>query len=181
MACPHVSGVMALGISYAAKQRRHFKAQELQELLLQSATPIDSYQTGTKLYMRYTADLGPIQPMQLNLSNLRGGMGTGQVNAEAFLAAIDGGGVELKFPNIYLATGGVKVISPALYFVDGEQLSYSLSIENTQVASFREMAGLYYLQGLTEGSTRATVTASNGLSQQFVITVRRGAGGNGWL
>lgn len=181
MACPHVSGVLALGISYAADQRRHFKAEELQKLLIESATPIDSYQTGTKLYMRYTADLGPIQPMQLNLSALRGGMGSGQVNAEAFLAAIDGGGVELKFPNIYLGTGAVAVVSPALYFVDGEQLSYTLSIHNPQVASFREMAGLYYLQGLTEGQTQATVTASNGQSQHFMITVRRGAGGNGWL
>ena len=181
MACPHVSGVVALGISYAAELRRHFKAEELQKLLIESATPIDSYQTGTKLYMRYTADLGPIQPMQLNLSALRGGMGSGQVNAEAFLAAIDGGGVELKFPNIYLGTGAVSVVSPALYFVDGEQLSYTLSIQNPQVASFREMAGLYYLQGLAEGQTQATVTASNGQSQHFMITVRRGAGGNGWL
>ena len=28
MACPHVSGVAALGLSYAVKQRRHFKASE---------------------------------------------------------------------------------------------------------------------------------------------------------
>ena len=30
MACPHVSGVAALGLSYAVKQRRHFKAAEFQ-------------------------------------------------------------------------------------------------------------------------------------------------------
>ena len=33
MACPHVSGVAALGLSYAVKQRRHFKASEFIELL----------------------------------------------------------------------------------------------------------------------------------------------------
>ena len=33
MACPHVSGVAALGLSYAVKQRRHFKATEFIELL----------------------------------------------------------------------------------------------------------------------------------------------------
>lgn len=29
MACPHVSGVAALGLSYAVKQRRHFKARRV--------------------------------------------------------------------------------------------------------------------------------------------------------
>ena len=33
MACPHVSGVAALGLSYAVKQRRHFKAEEFIEHL----------------------------------------------------------------------------------------------------------------------------------------------------
>ena len=37
MACPHVSGVMALGISYATQLRKHFKATELQKLLVDSA------------------------------------------------------------------------------------------------------------------------------------------------
>ena len=48
MACPHVSGVVALGISYATQLRRHFKATELQELLINTTVPIDSYMTGVK-------------------------------------------------------------------------------------------------------------------------------------
>ena len=180
MACPHVSGVLALGISYAADQRRHFKATELQQMLLDTALPIDDYQTGTKLYMRYAADLGPIRPMQMTLSNYRGGMGTGQVNAAAFLGAIDGAGVEMKFPNIYLATGGVTAIAPARYFEQGETLSYEVSFADGSIASVRTHLQTLYFQGLKEGTTQATITASNGASQQFVITVRRGAG-NGWL
>ena len=47
MACPHVSGVAALGLSYAVKQRRHFKASEFVELLKSSTKPLDSwYNTG---------------------------------------------------------------------------------------------------------------------------------------
>ena len=37
MACPHVSGVAALGLSYALQQRRHFKVQEFINLMKQTA------------------------------------------------------------------------------------------------------------------------------------------------
>ena len=181
MACPHVSGVVALGLSYAAEQRRHFKATDLQQLLIDTTVPIDAYQTGMKLYMRYAADLGPIRPMQMNLANYRGQMGSGQVSAAAFLAAIDGGGVEMRFPNIYLATGGVSVLSPAPYFKDGATLTYTVSIADETIAAYRSLDNTFYFQGLKSGTTAATITASNGESQQFTITVRRGAGGNGWL
>ena len=43
MACPHVSGVVALGLSYAAKLHRHFKASEVIDLLYASATPVEQY------------------------------------------------------------------------------------------------------------------------------------------
>ena len=48
MACPHVSGVAALGLSYAVKQRRHFKADEFVKLLKESVKPVNSFYTGTK-------------------------------------------------------------------------------------------------------------------------------------
>ena len=48
MACPHVSGVAALGLSYAAQLRRHFTADEFKALLCETTTPIDSYTTGLK-------------------------------------------------------------------------------------------------------------------------------------
>ena len=69
MACPHVSGVAALGLSYAAQLRRHFTADEFKALLYQTTTPIDSYMTGLKNYYRYVADVGLNQPMQLTLAN----------------------------------------------------------------------------------------------------------------
>ena len=181
MACPHVSGVVALGVSYAAELRRHFKATELQELLMATATPIDAYQTGMKLYMRYAADLGPIQPMQMNLSNYRGGMGSGQVNADTFLAAIEGKGVEVRFPNIYLATGGVSVVSPARYFKNGEQLTYQVTIADTNIATLRSYNQMLYFQGIAPGTTSAEIRTSDGQTQTFQITVRNGAGSNGWL
>lgn len=185
MACPHVSGVVALGISYATELRRHFKAEELQKLLEQSVTPIDSYMTGKKSYRRYVADIGPLQPMQINMADYRGKMGTGQVNADKFLAAIAGdAGVEMVFPNLYITLGSKMAVDPARYFVDGQALTYTVSIADTSIVSLSEQGGaqgLMVFNGLNSGSTAATITASNGKSFNFTITVRRKANDNGWL
>lgn len=48
MACPHVSGVAALGLSYAVQQRRHFKASEFVALLKESVKPVDNWYSGGK-------------------------------------------------------------------------------------------------------------------------------------
>ena len=183
MACPHVSGVVALGISYATKLRRHFKAAELQQLLVDSAVDIDGYMTGKKGYRRYVADIGPMQPMQINMADYRGGMGSGQVNAEAFLAAIAGdAGADMVFPNLYIALGGSVAVDPSRYFV-GQGLTYTVTIADTAVASVAKSdnSSVLVFNGLQSGSTTATVKASNGASFEFNITVRRGANDNGWL
>ena len=116
MACPHVSGVAALGLSYAAKLRRHFKAEEFIELMYETATPIDKYMTGTKQYKRYVADLVESAPMMtLNMDDFKGGMGAGQINAYGLLKAIEGSGVEMTFPNLYVAVGGQTKVDPSMY------------------------------------------------------------------
>lgn len=181
MACPHVSGVAALGISYAAELRRHLTEKELRELLISTTTPIDEYQSGAKTYSRYVADIGPIQPMQINLNAYRGKMGSGQVNADALLAAIEGAGRELSFPNIYVDCGGAVAVVPSRYFVDGEQLTYAVTIDNKSVATVVTEGAKLRFEGVSEGVTTARIAASNGKSFQFTITVRRGANSNGWL
>lgn len=180
MACPHVSGVMALGISYATQLRKHFKATELQKLLVDSAVDIDSYFVGTKRYCRYVADIGPIQPMTIDMSDYRGGMG-GQVDATAFLAAIEGAGVDMRFPNLYIATGAQVAVAPARYFKSGDNQTFSVTIANTAIATVEKSGSALVFKGVESGSTEATITASGGSSQRFTITVRRGANSNGWL
>ena len=182
MACPHVSGVVALGISYATQLRRHFKASELQQLLVDTALPIDNYMTGKKNYCRYVADIGPLQPMQINMADYRGQMGAGQVNAAAFLAAIaDDAGVEMVFPNIYVAKGGKSAVVPSRYFVGGQTLTYTVTIADTAVATCATDGNKLVFSGVESGSTTATIKASNGKSFEFTITVRRDANNNGWL
>ena len=181
MACPHVSGVVALGISYATQLRRHFKAEELQKLVISTATPIDAYMTGVKSYSRYVADMGPQQPNQMNLAPFKGQMGSGQVNAAALLDAIAGAGTPMTFPNLYIATNSQVVVAPARYFKEGEKLSFEVAIEDSAIASHQKQDAKVIFKGLKNGSTKATVTASNGETHNFIITVREGANSNGWL
>ena len=177
MACPHVSGVAALGLSYAAKLRRHFTADEFKALLYETATPIDRYMTGIKQYKKYVADLEGSSPMMsFDMAAFKGGMGHGQVNAYALLKAVEGSGVEMTFPNLYVAAGGQMTVDPSMY-MDGT--SFSLTVADQSVATASVEGGKIIVKGLKTGQTEATVTGSR--TDRFVITVRETANGNGWL
>ena len=177
MACPHVSGVAALGLSYAAKLRRHFKAQDFIALMYETATPIDQYMTGIKQYKRYVADLMDSAPMHsLEMGDFKGGMGAGQINAYALLKAIEGSGVEMTFPNLYVAEGGQTTVLPSMY-MDGT--SFTVTVADQSVATAQIVDGKMVVNGLKEGQTEATVTGAR--TDRFVITVRKAANGNGWL
>ena len=177
MACPHVSGVAALGLSYAAKLRKHFKAKDFIELLYQTATPIDQYMTGIKQYKKYIIDLEGSSPMMsFSMNSFKGGMGHGQVNAYGLLKAIEGAGVDMTFPNIFVAEGGQAVAIPSMY-MDGS--SFCVSVSDASIATAEIVDGKMIIKGLKAGQTEASVTGSR--TDRFVITVREGAKGNGWL
>ncbi len=178
MACPHVSGVVALGLSYAAQLHKHFKAAEIREMLLETASPLDSYMEGVKHYYRYAPEMGLNQPMQMVLDEYKGKMGEGQVNAARFLQAIADGGVALRFPNIYVSLGKETVVSPSLYFEEGNT-DYNVSVSDTSVAAIEKNGADLVVKGLGVGMTEASISAGS-QSYDFVITVREAAG-NGWL
>ena len=184
MACPHVSGVVALGLSYAAQERKHFKADEFKELVYSTCTPLEDkwdYDT-PKLYYKFVADLQQNQPQTFNLNDYKGKMGAGQINAYELLCAIDGAGSEMTFPNVFLAVGGQSTLIPSMYFKKGDGLDYTVTVDNATIASCsKDAAGRLVFKGLAEGQTSATVKASNGEAQSFVITVRNKADNAGWL
>ena len=81
MATPHVSGVVALGLSYAKKLGLKFSREEFISMLLTSVNGIDSYFTGTK----------PLDTeSDMELSYYIGNMGTGAVDAWKLLMNIEG-------------------------------------------------------------------------------------------
>ena len=181
MACPHVSGVAALGLSYAVKQRRHFKAEEFIELMKTTARD-DFYQTYDekveKLYYYNHTSFGAPATL-MNLIDRKGKMGK-LADAGQLLAAIDGAGSDMKVPNVYVATGKAATIDLARYFVKGEELTYTCTGANEGVAKTTVTGTLLKIEGVADGSTTATIQAGN-LSQTITITVRKNAGSNGWL
>ncbi len=181
MACPHVSGVAALGLSYAAQLRKHFTAEEFNKLLHECVTPIDDYLDGKKTYYRYVAELGLSRAMQMLLSDYRSQMGSGQVNAAKLLAAIAEQGTPMAFPNLYVPLDGTTAVVPALYFPDGERLTYSVAVADPSVVEVRQQGAKLLFRGLKPGTAAASITASDGTRFDFTITVRKGANGNGWL
>lgn len=178
MACPHVSGVAALGLSYAAQLRRHFTADEFKALLYETATPIDSYMSGLKQYKKYVIDLEDSSPMmQISLDAFKGKMGHGQVNAYALLKAVEGSGVEMTFPNLFVGEGESVKIGISTY-MDGAFFTYNVA--DSEIASVSIDQTVMTVKGLKAGQTE--VTLSSGMTtHKFIITVRAGANGNGWL
>lgn len=179
MACPHVSGVAALGLSYAAQLRRHFKADEFRRMILENVTELDDKFTGSKDFYHWVTDLGLTQHRTLDISTFRGKMG-GQLNAAKLLKAIEGSGTEMTFPNLYVPVDGQVKVYASMYFADGRNKSYTVSIEDSSIASAEVSGTSVVVTGLREGYTRATVSAG-GESQSFVITVRKGAADKGWM
>ena len=183
MACPHVSGVVALGLSYAAKLRKHFKAEEITELLYQTVRPIEQYWDldVPKQFYKYVGDLDKIHLSTMDLRAYKGKMGEGQVNAYGFLKAIAESGIEMTFPNVFVAVDGQTVIAPSMYFANGSKLTFTVEISGTEIASCSVSGKNLVFKGHKEGQTPAIVKSSDGNSFDFIITVRRGAEGNGWL
>ena len=183
MACPHVSGVAALGLSYAVKQNRHYRAADFISLMKKSVKDLDShYQNGaTKTYYMNHTTVGA-SPETIELSKYIGKMGAGLIDAALLLNGIQNKELssEMKLPNMYVGIEKTTSLNLAAYFA-GQTEGYSCSVANTSVASATVDDKMLFVKGLAAGSTSLTVTAADGTSQTVVVTVRKSAGNNGWM
>lgn len=183
MACPHVSGVAALGLAYAVKQNRHYRAADFISLMKKSVKDLDShYQNGaTKTYYMNHTTVGA-SPETIELSKYIGKMGAGLIDAAQLLNGIQNKELssEMKLPNMYVGIEKTTSLNLAAYFA-GQTEGYSCSVANTSVASATIDGKMLTVKGLAAGSTSLTVTAANGTSQTVVVTVRKSAGNNGWM
>lgn len=182
MACPQVSGVIALGLSYALQQRKHFKAQEFIDLLYSTTTEIPaSVFDQEKFWYKYVIDMCDNHPNLTPLKPYKGQMGTGVANAEALLAAIDGTeAAPMTFPNVTLAVDTERQINAAIYFENGSGLTYSVTVADQSVATAKVEGSKVVISAKAIGQTTAVVKAGT-VEQKFVISVRNANSGNGWL
>ena len=178
MACPHVSGVIALGLSYAVEQRRHFRAEEFVDLVYGTATDIDKYFVGEKKSYYNHSSPGSAAT-KTELSKYKGKMGR-LVNAAALLKAVENGGHDMKLPNIYLAPAESWQIDLARFFVNGETLEYSANVADTDIATVSVVGTMMTVNGVAEGFTTINITV-DGKEYCIIVTVRNGASSNGWM
>ena len=105
MACPHVSGVAALGLAYAVKQNRHYRAADFIALMKKSVKKLDGYYENgaTKTYYLNHTTMGA-SPETIDLGKYVGKMGTGLIDAAKLLDGIKNKDFssDMKLPNVYV-------------------------------------------------------------------------------
>ena len=117
MACPHVSGVAALGLAYAKKLGKTFTREEFTTLLLTSVNDIDSrLSSGYKLYASGSDGSRPYTSYQYN-------MGTGSIDAWKLMMNIEG------TPILSVKVGNERTYSLDAYFGEGSEYMTYTSVE----------------------------------------------------
>ena len=178
MACPHVSGVVALGLSYAAQLRRHFTVEEFIELMHEQAIDIEEYFVGEKLTHYNHSSPGSFAT-KTSLSKYKGKMGK-LVDAGKLLNAIEGAGSDMKLPNIYVAPQANVVVDLSRFFKNGESLKYTCSVEDEKVATAAMNGTVLTVNGVAEGFALLNITVGN-TAYTVNVTVRNSANKNGWM
>ena len=164
MACPHVSGVAALGIEYAAKLGKTFTREEFVSRLLTSVSDLDSkLNTGYK-YMGYDQNTGSeIAPKPYSTYQYK--MGTGLIDAWKFMMSIEG------TPCLSVKMGEERYYDLSDFF--GEAASYLTYKGVTMSSSDKNSLGIksndlkiengkLYIYASKPGSAKVTVKAIAG-------------------
>lgn len=175
MACPHVSGIAALGLSYARQLGKSFTAEEFKNMLLASTNNINKYMVGTK-----NGALG-----MMRLSSYWGNMGVGYVDASKLLLAIKG------TPSVYVKSGEKVSIDLGKYFGGSyTEYSYEVSVKDTAKSKLgmvftNPVDGVWTLTCKNQGAALVTIKCNVGgaeMQREFAVISRDGASSNGgWL
>ena len=176
MACPHISGVAALGLAYAKQQRRHFTWEEFRDLMVETGEDIDDYFTGEKL-VHWNHTSPGATPTKLTLEEYRGKMGR-LVDAGALLRAIEGAGRDMRLPNILVAIGESYTLDLGDYFKDAVK---SVEVGDSAIATVSLDGSVATIKAVAEGNTSLKVTLEGGTTHTSTITVRHKVNDNGIL
>ena len=118
-ACPHVSGVAALGLSYAKQLGKRYTASEFRSMLLSAANDIEPTLTGS-IRVAFSDNT----TLTVNYPSYKGKLGAGYIDAYKLLLQIDG------TPYTVVKTG-TDEIDLAPYFGDGV---YNAELQQIEVS-----------------------------------------------
>ena len=190
MACPMVSGVAALGLSYAKKLGKRFTAQEFRSMLLAATNDIAPYLTGNiTLYDEYYNEI------YINYPDYKGKMGAGYIDAYKLLLQVEG------TPYVTIVAGETSSIDLTQYFGNGDYKFSKYEVSNEDKNAVGWSNASCDSEKLTVTCTKsgvATVSVtmlvgtgsqSNSsypypteVTKKFVVMVRSSlASNNGWL
>lgn len=155
MACPHVSGVAALGASYAKKLGKTYTSQEFKTLLMTSTNDFESLLDGEKVAGTTSMDL----------YDYRKKMGSGNIDAWKFIMQIEG------TPTLIAGSGVEQWLSLAEYFGGSYENLYYFDPEVSEEAAAElglEEApyikeGKLWIKPTKVGAAKITVTAVSGV------------------
>lgn len=158
MACPHVSGVAALGLSYMLKRGIRLSNNEFMSLLLTSVNDIDDI-----LYGEKTTLVGNNYG-QLALTPYKKNMGTGSIDAWRFLMQLDG------IPSITAEIGKSQRLDLSSYFGGcAKNLTYlgvEMSKEDMDAIGLSAVPEITYgklkIEPTKPGCARVTIKAIGG-------------------
>lgn len=184
MACPHVSGVAALGLSYAAKLGKRYSTDEFRSMLLSATDYIDDWFTGRKSTEGYNYDSYYTSAYYtLYMENYKGKMGSGQTDAYRMLMQVEGtpvmtvaAGRENEVPLTGIL-GGAAGADLTILDTDGSAAKLGM----TYAKSGQSLIVSCTETGCAKLTLRCTVGETPVEREVAIISRKAVAGNSGWL
>ncbi|MBE6214616.1 MAG: peptidase S8 [Bacteroidales bacterium] len=163
MACPHVSGVAALGLAYAKRLGKTFTREEFIAMLLSSVNDIDSRLNSGYKYLGLDPSTGAELPSR-PYSSYQYNMGTGSIDAWKLMMNIEG------TPTLCVKVGSERRYSLDRYFGEASEYmtyeSVEMDRETMQALGIKRMPkvenGMLVINPGKTGSGKLTIKAIAG-------------------
>ena len=179
MSCPLVSGVAALGLSYAAKMKKHYKAAEYKQMLLDATMNNDAAYKGKKEWYLINDATGAHVSRNRDLAIYQGKMGVGRLSAPLLLSLIEERGEAMRVPNVTMKPKQHVTIDLTTYLDAAVIANLEILVDNPSFVKATLDGHRLKLNALAEGVTTCLLKQGN-FEQKIQIVVTTMAGED-WL